>query len=329
MNTPTTTVPIDHLRGDDYAALDAARLQSASVELGELPTLVVTGKDRLTWLNGLLTCDVSTVKPGHGAWGLLLDRLGKIQAVLAVLADTQRLYLGVTWGNVEVVTKELDARLVMEDAELALLDQKAFWRLHVGVSLPDSEPNADAWGVVTLAGRGLLSVARGAPLMLPEVPVLSAAAWQVFRVKHGLAWGGVDFDEAERPHEAALERRAVSWSKGCYLGQEVVCMQDMRGKVKRSVRPFSIPSAKAPESDVANNSVVQGGKPVGRITTAVYDAQSACYWVLAQVPLAGLPEVGATMSAGRAAAVTELSWPGATDGAGTLHLVDPKLASAG
>jgi folate-binding protein YgfZ len=43
----------------------------------------------------------------------------------------------------------------------------------------------------------------------------------------------VDFGERDNPHEASLDRIAVSWSKGCYLGQEVVCMQDMRGKVKR------------------------------------------------------------------------------------------------
>jgi tRNA-modifying protein YgfZ len=324
MNTTSTTVQVGQLQHHDYAALEAARLETAVVELGELPTLVVKGPDRLTWLNGLLTCDVTGVKPGHGAWGLLLDRLGKIQAVLGVLADAQHLYLGVLWGNVEAVAKELDARLVMEDAELAPAESEAFWRLRVGRQVPGFETGAQASGVVTLAGNSSLSVALGAALPAGDVAVLSPAAWQAFRIRHGLPWGGVDFDDAERPHEAALERRAVSWSKGCYLGQEVVCMQDMRGKVKRSVRPFTVHAATGPESDAASNHVLQGAKAVGRVTSAVYDPQGARYWVLAQVPLAALTD-GALASESMSGTDTDLTWTPTTGAAETLHLVEPTL----
>jgi tRNA-modifying protein YgfZ len=331
MNTTSTTVPVGHLQSDDYVALDAARSESALAELGKLPTLVVTGPDRSTWLNGLLTCDVSGVKPGHGAWGLLLDRLGKIQAVLGVLADAERLYLGVMWGNVEAVVKELDARLVMEDAELAPSESGAFWRLRVGASQPAVEVGARASGMITLAGHGLLSVTFGAALATGAAPVLSPAAWQLLRIEHGLTWGGVDFDDAERPHEAALERRAVSWSKGCYLGQEVVCMQDMRGKVKRSVRPFTVRAASAPESATAGSDVLQGVKPVGRVTSAVYDPRGARYWVLAHVPMAALPDGSAASngSAPRDATATDLTWAGVAGVAEPLHLVEPKLAWPG
>lgn len=75
MNGTSTTVSVGSLEALDYAALEAAREQTALVDWGQLPTLIVSGPDRTSWLNGLLTCDVSGVKPGHGGWGLLLDRL--------------------------------------------------------------------------------------------------------------------------------------------------------------------------------------------------------------------------------------------------------------
>lgn len=190
--------------------------------------------------------------------------------------------------------------------------------------MPDSEPAAHAFGAVTLAGKSLLSVALGAPLAADETPELSPEAWTLFRIRHGLPWGGVDFDDGERPHEAALERRAVSWSKGCYLGQEVVCMQDMRGKVKRSVRPFSVPAETGPSVDVTSE-VVLDAKPVGRVTSAVYDLRAGRYWVLAQVPLAALP---ANPDGALVEVATELAWGGSKAVDARLRLVAPASNSA-
>lgn len=290
MNQEPTTLRVGQLQSRDYETLEAVRSASGLVDWGQLPTLVVTGPDRSSWLNGLLTCDVSVVSPGTGTWGLLLDRLGKIQAVVGVLADRERLYLGVLWGDAPALTQELDARLVMEDAELAPLDGPAFWRLRVGATIPAAESGAVASGVITLAGKSLLSLASE-PSLPVDVPVLSSEAWRMLRIQHGLPWGGVDFDEAERPHEAGLERRAVSWSKGCYLGQEVVCMQDMRGKVKRSVRAFKAPGPRPQVDGELDSRVLQAGKPVGAVTSVVYDPHSSCYWMLARVPVSQSADV--------------------------------------
>jgi folate-binding protein YgfZ len=59
--------------------------------------------------------------------------------------------------------------------------------------------------------------------------------WERFRRERGVPSFGTDFGEATYPQEAGLERHAVSFSKGCYLGQEVVCMLEMRGQVKRKL----------------------------------------------------------------------------------------------
>lgn len=282
-------VNVHALSPEDYAALEAASARCALLELGALPTLMVTGPDRLSWLNGLLTCDVHGVRAGQGAWGLLLDRLGKIQAVLGVVGDAECAYVAVLWGNEAEVLRELDARLVMEDAELAESPEPLHWRLWVGPAAPTTPTEARAWGNVDLVGRNVLAVFTGDLPPMSETPRLSSAAWAVLRVRHGLAWGGIDFDHSVRPHEAALERRAVSWSKGCYLGQEVVCMQDMRGKVKRSIRPFRVAGG-ASEPKPVSSELQDSGKGAGRVTTAVFDVRERCTWLLAHVPVATLPD---------------------------------------
>lgn len=311
-------VEVESLSASDYEALHAAATQSAVLELGARPTLKVTGPDRVTWLNGLLTCDVARVAPGLGAWGLLLDRLGKIQAVVGVLADVDQLYLAVLWGDCDVVMSELDARLVMEDAELTRSEEAVHWRLWLGPGEKATPSGAIAFGAVTLANDGLLAAFSGSLPPVDAAPVLSPAAWNVFRVQHGLPWGGVDFDATSRPHEAALERRAVSWSKGCYLGQEVVCMQDMRGKVKRSVRPFVAASAGL-TSPRASSEVQHLDKGVGHVTTAVHDGRRGCYWIFARVSLSPGGEKSAN-------GVTELRWVRAPEDSVPLEIIEPPPA---
>jgi hypothetical protein len=101
----------------------------------------------------------------------------------------------------------------------------------------------------------------------PALRLGSDADWEVFRITEVLGRFGVDFGETDNPHEAALDRRAVSWSKGCYLGQEVVCMQDMRGKLKRRLVALQLDTAgDLPQagSPVTTN---DGAEAVGELTS--------------------------------------------------------------
>jgi tRNA-modifying protein YgfZ len=217
-------------------------------------TLLVTGAEAKTWLNGLVTCDVLKVAPGQGAFGLVLNKQGKIQSEAEVVATPEGLLVGVSPGVSEKLAAALDKFLVMEDAELSDVTAQYTWADFHGL------------GAATLAEAAAKQCAGSSAIMnftpessatlvielgcLPELqrfiertPALclgSDADWEAFRI--GQAWGrfGVDFGEADNPHEAALDRRAVSWSKGCYLGQEVVCMQDMRGKLKRRLVALSL-----------------------------------------------------------------------------------------
>lgn len=185
-------------------------------------TLVVRGPDRKTWLDGLLTNKVPDVAPGHAGYGLLLTKQGKIVTDAFLVDDGASLFVGVAVGQGAAVNDLLDRYLVMEDAELSLSQPPLAWRLLTDGALPPG-----------ITGHGLLELGTLRAQLVAAPSLAEAPEAAPFLAEHGLGVFGVDFGEKDNPHEASLDRIAVSWTKGCYLGQEVVCMQDMRGKVKR------------------------------------------------------------------------------------------------
>jgi tRNA-modifying protein YgfZ len=248
----------------------------------ERETLVVTGPERAGWLNGLVTCDVTQVAAGQGVHGLVLSKVGKIQSDLEVVAAGDRLLLSVASGTGRVLCQALDRMLVMEDAELA--DGSADWSwlgLHGGRALELAALLGEAipsvcFGSVDWTGLG------GAALVLPPSAFAGAAAlardlgwvrvarpldWEVLRLECGYAEFGVDYGPAETPHDASLERRAVAWNKGCYLGQEVVCKQEARGQPRWRLERLSI-EANEPPPRGSPVRAPGSGEPVGEVTSS-------------------------------------------------------------
>jgi tRNA-modifying protein YgfZ len=242
-------------------------------------TLLVRGPDRKTWLDGLVTSSVPQVEPGKAGYGLLLTKQGKIVTDVFLADDGETLWLGVAAGLGGAVAELLDRYLVMEDAELSRPDEPLQWRLELGAPVDTSV----AHGQLKLAGlEARLALAREASAGRPAADLMA---------EHGLGVFGVDFDDRDNPHEASLDRIAVSWTKGCYLGQEVVCMQDMRGKVKRRLVALdagpALLAADTPTQDVllADGSVAgqvssvhatpAGTRILARISAAVLESSPA------------------------------------------------------
>ena len=90
-------------------------------------TLSVTGAEAKTWLNGLVSCDVSQVSPGSGAFGLVLNKQGKIQSEVVIVEAGNCLLLGVSPGVAERLAASLNKFLVMEDAELSDVSAEHLW----------------------------------------------------------------------------------------------------------------------------------------------------------------------------------------------------------
>jgi tRNA-modifying protein YgfZ len=247
------------------------------VEQPALGTLVVSGPDRKTWLNGLVTCEVANLEPGQGAFGLALTKQGKIVSDLNVVAGERELFVSVAPGA--PLFEALEAFLIMEDATLADRSTEFSWLTLHGPSAAVLAATAGGRGQAIAApidwtglGGAAIVVPRPAAAELARAlaaagssaRLSSAEEFEAFRIERGLPRFGVDYDARDNPHDASLERRAVSWTKGCYLGQEVVCMQDMRGKAKRRLLPLGVEgSLPAPGTPV-----LSGAEEVGRVTSS-------------------------------------------------------------
>jgi folate-binding protein YgfZ len=240
----------------------------------ERETLLVSGPERLSWLNGVVTCDVSDLGPGRAAFGLALNRTGKIYSDLWLVANEQQVMIAVAAGTAAGLLQELQRMLIMEDAEIEQVAALDWVTVHgpAAASVAGELASASsirAGGEISLLQPGdfVLAADAGGALTsgVPNVRFGSEAQWQALRIEHGLPLFGVDFDGRANPHDASLERRAVSWSKGCYLGQEVVCMQDMRGKPKYRMVPLQLAEGANVEVGATVNDAQ--GTTVGEITS--------------------------------------------------------------
>jgi folate-binding protein YgfZ len=255
--------------------MEAARAGALAVAAPELSALVVTGGDRVTWLNGLVTCELAKRATGDAIYGLHVEKKGRIVSDLYVVLDTERVVVALPANVTEAVRASLDHYLVMEDAELTTGDF-AVWFVH-GPRASDVLAAVRAvggvgglldrtglGGAVVLASPETRDGVRAA--LDSSATIGDAAGWEALRLERGVPSFGVDFDGASYAQEAGLEKTAVSFSKGCYLGQEVVCMLEMRGHVKKKLASIVLDGAPPVRgSDVADVS----GVKVGDVTSAI------------------------------------------------------------
>lgn len=259
---------------------------------------MVTGPERATWLEGLITCQVSKLQPGQGTWGLSLNRQGKIQSELWVVATAEQLLIALAPGTIDGVESELGRMLIMEDAELARPAAARHWfTLHGPAAATRAQQLAEQFGGASaeidwsgLGGAALVvEQARADEVRAACAPaLLTEEQWLRLRVERNLPEFGRDFDAKDRPHEAALERRAVNWSKGCYLGQEVVCMQDMRGKVKRSTRLLRVEAPVQAALPAGSEVLDAAQQPLGSVTSSAYSPRTGSWLALARLDLDAL-----------------------------------------
>ena len=262
------------------SAARAARESVLVVGAHDRSAILVTGKDRISWLNGLVTCELAHLTPGEAAYGLLVEKKGRIQTDLYVVQErgTAAVTLAVPSALRDSLMATLDHYLIMEDVELALGDL-VFVVAHgpLAVELAGLAPFA---GTVDLLGTG--GVVLGAPAAdraafdarLAEAArrlggvIADDSIWEPVRIEHGLPRFGAEVDATFYPQEASLEKLAVSFSKGCYLGQEVVYMLQERGHVKQKLVSLALDAASAVPAQGAPVTTPTG-EAVGDIRSAV------------------------------------------------------------
>ncbi len=277
---PAMTTIEHQRRAADEAALIHAR--------PELAALTVTGKDRQSWLNGLVTCELAGKKPGEGVYGLAVGKTGKIAAEIAALLAEDHLALILPSDRIESLRSHLERHLIMEDAELAAAEGRALFAAHgprarelvafartrgADAAMVDFTGRGDAALILAPAGEAatfggalLASAGEGAAIATPE-------GWEALRIEWGVPRFGVDFDDQTLPQEASLERLAVSFTKGCYLGQETVFMLEKRGHARKRLMRLAIDTTGAEDLAPGVEIVLaEGGPSIGTLTSVTAKA---------------------------------------------------------
>jgi folate-binding protein YgfZ len=203
------------------------------VSIAHLPhraVLSVTGEDRVGYLQGLVSNDVAAALPGHAVWAALLTPQGKWLADFFIFAEADRLLLDVEAAQAsDLVRRLMRFRLRAQvTVELDGLQVYAAWNGEppaAAVAAPDPRLPEAGW---RLLGEGLSTNA-------------TADEYDAHRLRLGLPDGSRDMD-AEKTVllEAGFdELGGVSWTKGCYLGQELTARTKYRGLLKRRLVPVS------------------------------------------------------------------------------------------
>ena len=280
---------------DDYRALQEGAALGAAAPRGRI---AVAGRDRATYLQGLLTNDIVALTPGTGCYSAWLTPQGRMLTDLHVLESGDMILLDVPADLVEGTLQRLDQFLFSEDVQLA--DLSAAVR-----SVSIHGPAAGALleralsGVTGLAGWSDHQHAKGAfdgaPVsvvrldqvgvpgycvyLAPDVqPALvealqgagavtaSPETMEAARLESGYPLFGIDMDTDTIPLEAGIEGRAISLTKGCYVGQEVIIRVLHRGHGRVAKRLVTL----LVEGDAPQRGAVvrSGEKEIGRVTSA-------------------------------------------------------------
>lgn len=256
------------------------------VDRGDRGRLAVSGPDAAAALDGVVTNEVLTLEPGTGVLAAVLTPKGKMLGDLRVVRSGDELVLGMERAALQGVFDAIRHGLVgyraelhkrtLECGELSLLGPGA--RAAAGV--PDLPAAEHANAPATIGGVPVLAIAtdlgldvlcsadatgtvRDALLAAGAAP-MDATDAEVLRVERGRPRYGVDLDDSVIPQEAGLNERAVSFTKGCYVGQETVARLFYKGKPNRHLRGLRL-SAPTP----AGAPLTLGTRAVGTLTSSV------------------------------------------------------------
>ncbi|MEO7676523.1 MAG: aminomethyltransferase family protein [Verrucomicrobiota bacterium] len=293
--------------GDWLAEHSALRDSVGVIDLSFRGRLCLLGADRQNFLNGQVTNNVKDLKMGDGCYAAVITAKGKMQTDLNVYSLENELLLDFEPGLFEQVKQRLEKYIVSEDVQVVdvaphygLLSvqgpKSADVQRAAGILPADSSSKTLAAGSFssikheTLGEIYLMNQPRtgsvGFDLFVPAQSLgtvadkLIAAAkhlggrvcgWEAMetaRIEAGIPRFGADMDETNLPPEAGLDARAISYTKGCYIGQEVIARIRTYGQVAKALRGLRL-ADDLKTLPVKGDKLFLGEKEIGYITSAI------------------------------------------------------------
>jgi folate-binding protein YgfZ len=264
---------------DSLAALySETRLRGALLDLTPRTLLRLTGADRVRYLNGQITCDVRRLRPGAAIPACVTTARGKLSGVIFVSATADFLRIDADASLRDGLAARLERYIIADDAVLEdATDDECL--LHVippaGVSLPDDPSLAAETRTASRFGRpGIDFIAPRAghqrllATLSARYPLIPAALAECLRIEAGVPAWGAELTEDTLPPEAGLDKTAIDYHKGCYIGQEVISRLKSVGHVNRQLTGFTAPSELA--AGMTLHPDAEPDKTAGEITSAAW-----------------------------------------------------------
>jgi folate-binding protein YgfZ len=266
-------------------------------DLGFRARISLKGGDRARWMNGMVTNNIRDLAAGHGVYAFLLNPQGRILGDMVVYNEGESLTVETDRSQLEKILATFDHYIIMDDVEVANISDewtalgvagpKARGILNAaGIALPELQPlqihaaqctcECDCLECTVVRGeneehesyelwiepKDILKTWRA--LTAAGATAVGSEALEMERVVEGIPLYGVDIRERDLPQETE-QMRALNFSKGCYVGQEIVERIRSRGNVHRKFTGFVVEGA---VKIAPGEKIISGDKEVGEITSA-------------------------------------------------------------
>jgi folate-binding protein YgfZ len=214
--------------------------------------LAVSGADRAAWLQGLVTNDVAALAEGESRYAAWLTPQGRMITDMNVVAREGRLLLDVPATLASSLRDRLDGLIFAEDVQIS-----------------DESGRLLVWTVVNDAFTDI--VGEVLPAQYRPLTEIDLDTFDVIRIERGVPRFLADMDEDTIPLEAGIEDRAISFTKGCYVGQEVIVRVTTRGggRVARKLVKWHADDA-ASVVPLDDARIFSGERDIGRVTSAAF-----------------------------------------------------------
>jgi folate-binding protein YgfZ len=277
----------------DPPAEFGALLQGCGVyDMSWQAKLVLSGEDRVRWLNGMVTNNVRDLAVGHGVYNFLLTAQGRIVADLVAYNRGDYLLVTSDRSQTAAITEMLDRYIIMDDVEVADISDKLS---AVGLAGPQAVQTLQSAGidvakldpgqVADLLWHGIgITMARNTHPNLDAYEIWFAAeqaatvwdsltqhgatpigseALEWYRIARGVPRYGVDLSQRDLPQETE-QKHALNFTKGCYIGQEIVERIRARAILHRTFTGFLVED----DPPQSGTKIKDGDKNIGEITSA-------------------------------------------------------------
>ncbi len=264
---------------DEYESFQAG--QGFCLDHG-FDVIEISGKDRASFLHNFCTADIKSMEAGDLVEAFVLNPKGKTIGFVLVLCQPTRVCMVLRQNQTHAIRHHLEKFVIVEDVQLATVEATEM----VVQSWEESQQDQHYFSVDITAGSCLffppaIGNYAGGPLTDGK-QVCSREVWNSIRIENGFPYGGEDVLEENLAQEFNRDKTAISFKKGCYLGQETVARLDALGHTNRSFAKIRVAgdSIVAPQTPILCSEKGQD-KEVGRVTSSGWSPRFQCTLVLA------------------------------------------------